>query len=484
MRRSGEPSTEETKVDAAHPEKPAVSQKPAWNEVQAVLLPGYGAWPDAWYLLLQVEDAACARRSLGALLPLVGNAAQVLHETRFARAGAKKAERLAFALSAAGFEALRASHTLPHGFSHEFRMGSSHPRRARVVGDTGVDAPENWFWGKERGALHALAILYFDTGPGGDDEQGAQEVRQNFERRLPGFRVLHGMLGRAHTHEPFGFRDGISQPRLEGAEAFRSAGAGQANQPIKAGEFLLGYVNEFSERPRSPFVPRAEDSQRRLRPHPDAPAERADFGFGGSFLVLRQLEQDVEGFRRFVEHHPDGERMAARIFGRWKSGAPLVRAPDADDPALAGANDFDYHDVDPHGLRCPLGAHIRRANPRDALTLDDFGESPAFAASLVRGRRIIRRSRTYREDGKTGLLFGCLCADLERQFEFIQQQWFHQPGFSGLGDENDPLTVGGAFSVQRNTHSTRVRLGKWVRVRGSAYFFLPSLPALHYLASR
>ncbi len=465
-----------------------MSQKPAWNEVQAVLLPGYGAWPGAWYLLLQVENAARARRSLGALLPTVGSAAQVLRETRGARAGEKKAERAAFALSAAGFEALQVSHSLSQGFSHEFRMGSSHPRRARVVGDTGIDAPENWFWGKERDALHALAILYFDAGPGdgdggdGDEQDAAQEVRQNFERRLAGFRVVHGMLGHAHTHEPFGFRDGISQPRLEGAEAFRSAGAGQTNQPIRAGEFLLGYVNEFSERPRSPFVPRAEDAGRRLRPHPDAPAVHADFGFGGSFLVLRQLEQDVEGFQRFVRSHPDGEKMAARIFGRWKSGAPLVRAPEADDPALAGANGFDYHDVDPHGLRCPLGAHIRRANPRDALTLDDFGESPAFAAGLVRGRRIIRRSRTYRENGKTGLLFGCLCADLERQFEFIQQQWFTGPGFAGLGDEGDPLTVGGDFSVQRNTHSSRVRLDKWVRVRGSAYFFLPSLPALHYLA--
>lgn len=458
-----------------------MSQRPAWKDVQAMLLPGYGAWPCAWYLLLQVEDAARARRSLGALLPLVGSAEQVLKETRFARAGAKQAERVAFALSAAGLEALQVSHGLPHGFSHEFQVGSSHPRRARVVGDTGEDAPENWHWGGERDALHALAILYFDTGPG-DEEQGTREVRQNFERRLAGFRVVHGMLGRAHTHEPFGFRDGISQPHLEGAEAFRRGGVGQVNQPIKAGEFLFGYVNEFSERPRSPSVPRAEDPLHMLRPHPDAPGERADFGFGGSFLVLRQLEQDVEGFRRFVENHPDGERMAARIFGRWKSGAPLVLAQGADDPALAAANSFNYHDIDQDGLRCPLGAHIRRANPRDALTLDDFGESPAFAASLVRGRRIIRRSRTYRENGKTGLLFGCLCADLERQFEFIQQQWFTQPGFSGLGDEQDPLTRGGAFSVQRNTHTTRVRLDRWVRVRGSAYFFLPSLTALHYLA--
>ena len=201
------------------------------------------------------------------------------------------------------------------------------------------------------------------------------------------------------------------------------------------------------------------------------------------------------------------------MVGRWPSGAPLVETPDRDDPRLGDDNDFGYYHTDPLGLACPLGAHIRRMNPRDSLD-----PQPGTDASLAvnDGHRLLRRGRSYgpgtgapaaagpaatgnnghaerlaRADvapgSGTGLHFICLVASLIRQFEFVQHTWLNNPTFHGLYDDTDPLIGsrhprGATFTVPARPVRRRYRdLPQFVRTRGGAYFFLPGISALRYL---
>ena len=171
--------------------------------------------------------------------------------------------------------------------------------------------------------------------------------------------------------EPFGFRDGISQPFVEGLSK-----TGPPETTVRAGEFVLGYPNEYGLYTDRPLLDASADPGGTL-PRDAEGSGRADLGRNGSYLVFRQLRQDVPGFWRYVDdatRRPDGSsdpearlRLASKMVGRWPSGAPLTLAPDADDPSLADANDFAYHELDPRGARCPVGSHIRRSHPRDSL---------------------------------------------------------------------------------------------------------------------
>jgi len=190
--------------------------------------------------------------------------------------------------------------------------------------------------------------------------------------------------------------------------------------------------------------------------------------------------------------------LAARMVGRWPSGAPLTRSPGADRPETAADNDFGYAAEDEHGDRCPLGAHVRRTNPRDSLPPD-----PGTKKSVAVGKRhrLLRRGRSYgppidvdqalageAEAVDRGLHFLALCADIARQFEFISHTWVQNPTFAGLLDDADPLLGGHAargnsFTVQGEPVRTRVTgVPPFVTVRGGGYFFLPSARALRYLA--
>jgi deferrochelatase/peroxidase EfeB len=181
--------------------------------------------------------------------------------------------------------------------------------------------------------------------------------------------------------------------------------------------------------------------------------------------------------------------FAARMVGRWPNGMPLVHAPDNEDP-VRSENEFGYRELDPHGLRCPMGAHIRRSNPRDSL-----GEDGATSLGRTNLHRLMRRGRVYSEpSGRKGLIFMALNANLRRQFEFIQQTWINNPKFGGLSAERDPLVGRCGYDVDdqrlpriftRSMLPVRERclgLPSFVRVRGGGYFFLPSMRALSYLA--
>ena len=281
---------------------------------------------------------------------------------------------------------------------------------------------------------------------------------------------------------------------------------------VRAGEFVLGYPNEYGRYTESPTVAASSDPTGIL-PGARSDGRGRDLGRNGTYLVLRQLAQHVHRFWQFADRVSSGPgrrqdpaervRVAAKMVGRWPEGAPLVLSPDRDDPKLSGANDFAYHGADPNGERCPVGAHVRRANPRDSLDPD-----PGSRASVAinKRHRILRRGRGYgtrisidealangsdpASDEGRGLHFLCLNANIARQFEFIQHSWINDPTFVGLYGDPDPLVGARSgdrrdFTIQASPVRTRLEaVPEFVSVRGGAYFFLPGIRALRYLATR
>jgi deferrochelatase/peroxidase EfeB len=196
---------------------------------------------------------------------------------------------------------------------------------------------------------------------------------------------------------------------------------------------------------------------------------------------MRQLRQDVQAFRSFLESAaPDSraaqERLAARMVGRWPNGTSVVVAPEREaQVAEEHLNDFRYFPLDRHGFRCPIGSHVRRSNQRDSTAAID---TMKHALKRVNSHRLLRRGRLYGpgfdplrpDDGERGLVFICMNTDLRRQFEFVQQSWLHGAQFGGLLDERDPLVgPGGAFTVQCPEGNQHVSgLKPFVTVRGGA----------------
>jgi deferrochelatase/peroxidase EfeB len=278
----------------------------------------------------------------------------------------------------------------------------------------------------------------------------------------------------------------------------------------------------------SPQVLASTDREGALPPAPARP-DYKDFGRNGSYLVFRQLAQNVRAFWQYVydakdkvPNAPPGAAgaawLAARLVGRWPNGTPVTQYPDAPGPeSQCNANDFLYYERgDEFGGRCPIGAHIRRTNPRDtALPVPHDVELSGSAADekkrkdllgLTALHRIVRRARMYgdpvdphydperlrnADDKERGLQFLAFNANLSRQFEFVQSNWAVNPTFAGLSRDPDPILgpqrehpfPAGDFTLPgcptRRIHG----LPRVVEVRGGAYFFMPSRAALRYLAA-
>jgi len=354
-------------------------------------------------------------------------------------------------------------------FPEEFRQGMV--SRAQMLGDTGANDPKNWVDKTASPDLHAIMILF--------SRDAAERIRCVAEHdklvaQCAGVEALSTLDLDAtppfdYAHDHFGYRDRLSQPAIEGSGNEPTPGSGG---PLKAGEFILGYPDESGPGP--------------ALPQPQILARN------GSFMAYRRLEEHVGKFRDFLRDHgqtpEEQELVAAKLMGRWRSGAPLVLAPEKDDPALGADpkrnNDFNYKQQDPKGYAVPLGSHIRRMNPRDT------------GANMNR-RRMIRRGATYGthlpegtpDDGvERGIAAFVICASLIRQFEFAQNVWVNDKNFHELGNEHDPI-IGNQdgtleFKIpKRPIRKTITGLPAFTSVRGGAYFFLPGLKALRWLAA-
>ena len=298
--------------------------------------------------------------------------------------------------------------------------------------------------------------------------------------------------------EHFGFRDGISQPIPIG-----SGIEGPAKDMLQPGEFILGYKNEYHVFPQSPLIEIEEGDINILQPDP-AGSGKKDLGKNGTYLVLRQLDQNVHSFWEFMNEKSKNEdgslneaesiKLASKMMGRWPNGAPITKYPDKDPGNIGSVNDFGYATSDADGSKCPFGAHIRRTNPRDSF--EDSNEK--ISLKLSNRHRIIRRARLYGEPiigspvdhspkGVVGLLFNCFNADISRQFEFIQYTWANLKKTKELYNDPDPI-IGVKESPAENelqnftiqghpVNQTVSGLQRFVTVRGGAYLFFPSITA-------
>lgn len=416
----------------------------------------------ARYEFLTFRQSAGAREWLKGILEKVGTAKAVESHDSYTR-------WVTVAFTWNGLRVLGVDETSLATFPEEFRQGMA--ARAEIVGATGDNHPTHWVGGLERSDLHAIVVLFARDIT--ERERCRQEHRE-YLLQCDGVKVLSSLDLEAippftYAHEHFGYRDRLSQPYIKGTDGEPTPGSGPA---INAGEFFLGYTDENG---------------------PPAGLPKPDIlSHNGSYLAYLRLEEHVGAFRDFLRQHGETQEqqewIAAKLMGRWRSGAPLVLAPDKDDPELGGdmqrTNDFDYAKMDPYGYGCPLGAHIRRMNPRDT------------GVNMQR-RRMIRRGGTYGpplpegkpEDGvERGIAAFVGCASLVRQFEFAMNVWANDPNFHELGNERDPIfgTQDGTYDMtipKRPIRRKITGLPSFTTMRGGAYFFLPGIRALRYLAS-
>lgn len=446
------------------------------TDIQGNLLRAY-AYPHTRYVFLNLRDADKARAFIAAVIPHITNSE--------IWADKKPPSTLNFALSRTALTALELPLATINSFPVEFLEGMA--ARATALGDVGDSAPDKWeaMWqGRVDLWMSINALTQVDR-----EQRYAQLVdivSATEGAEILGYQNGDSLVidGNPCAKEHFGYSDGYSQPDFYGSHSENTPGDGKINhggwKDLADGEFILGYANEALELQASPL--------------PETLSKN------GSFLVYRKLEQDVKGFRDYVNEwgprYPGGsEKLMAKFVGRWRDGTPLALSPDSMDATLASDiarnNDFTYAD-DPEGVRCPIGAHVRRANPRDSI---------GFRGKLASRRRILRRGIPYGpyvpegqpvDDQERGIVFMVLNANINRQFEFVQQQWINYGNDFHLGEDSDPLLGNRSNSPGRfvipgdpaKGEKTFVCSGmqSFVTLRGGDYFFLPSLTALQLLA--
>jgi Dyp-type peroxidase family len=427
------------------------------GDIQAgVLMPRPNPYAGS-YLALRIDDRHAGRELLRRLIPLLEPAA------RFDPA---RPVSLAVALSFAGLKALGVPQESLASFPAEFQQGMA--ARAAYIGDVGHSAPEHWEAPLGSKDVHlVVTALARDTAL----METLVKLAEDAVRDLPGVTpVWHlDVHVPADGHEQFGFKDSISQPAVEGTGIL---GSNPHEAPLKAGEFVLGYVDETGS---VATVPQPEV-----------------LGRNGTYVAFRKLHQKVAAFRRYLAgkvSDPAGQEwLAAKMVGRWQSGAPLALSRDRDDPELGAdpkRNNAFMYGGDPRGLQCPMSSHARRMNARDAVI-----------TGQVRLHRIIRRGTNYgptlppgvlEDDGADrGLMFAFVGAQLDRQFEFVQRQWLNDGKFIGAPAETDPL-IGGfedrQFTIPHRPIRRRLQgIPAFVVNRGGEYCFMPGLRALRWLA--
>ena len=441
------------------------------DDIQGLVLRGY-AMPALRVFVLRVVEPRAGRALVGAL----AGADPALAVTSAAPWSDKPARCFNVGITFEGLRALEVPADSLASFPVDFVQGAA--ARAGNVGDKGSSAPEHWIGGLGSDGVHLVVICFAADGAALD--QASNELRGHLGA-LGGLEELPHHDGAAlpgHVAH-FGYRDGFSQPTIEGAPPTHFV---DPLPVVPAGAFLFGYP---SQHPGLTYAV----------PTPD------ELGSNGSFMALRLLEQDVAGFEAFLVDAGqrlglDPELVAAKLCGRWRNGVPLALSPETDrpEPALAEEemNDVDYAGPGPHdsrGVRCPIGSHIRRTNPRSSRVRGGGGHL----------HRLVRRGLPFGppfdpdhpDDGiARGLVGMFIGISLVDQFEFVMAEWVNDGRFAGgLGPTSDPLIGGDVdrqrFRIAREGQPDLELVGftSFVRTRGGAYCFLPSLGALRWLAA-
>lgn len=490
-----------------------------FDDLQALLRFGHGNLADTCFMLLNIADAAAAKQWL--------SSAPVSSATK---TNPPPDTALQIAFSVDGLRAMGVQESIIEGFSDEFITGmAGDESRSRRLGDTGSNAPAFWQWGGDPAQVpHILLLLYARKG-------GIKSWKKTVEgdRFATAFQLLSILpTNDLRRIEPFGFADGISQPKIDW-ERQQSTDLHERDRYsnwLAPGEVVLGYPNEYGLFTTRPLIdPQSERLAAELPDAEDEPSMK-DFGRNGSYLMIRQLHQDVPGFWQFLDKatgsNPEKrEQLAASMVGRERNGSPLTPPATAQIPGISQqdqSNHFNY-EADPSGHKCPVGAHIRRANPRTGdfppgvtgfisrlIKSFGFGQNRPDEDLIASSRfhRLLRRGRSYGphlspEDAietdapaaERGLQFICLVANISRQFEFVQNAWSMSSRFAGVQLERDPLL--GVREPLLNGDETdhfnhpdpsgpmrkTCRLPQFITMRGGGYFFMPGLRALQYIAA-
>jgi Dyp-type peroxidase family len=518
------------------------------HDVQGGILKSYGRYgfPKAYFLFLAVTHEDKARAFVRKLTPSITTSIAWANVESGEKGFPKPTVTTNVAFSYRGLRAVGLPRESLQSFPDEFAMGMQ-PRRA-ILGDDGASAPERWdpMW-NDPDAIHLMIWI------NGQTQQSVEErYRQivDLVAAVGGVAILKGhrnqdgredlpyqdataiyQNGEPTPREHFGYVDGISDPFFKGVSAYEQnvMGGGKVTgknpatragwAPLETGEFLLGHKDESCEWPEAP--------------------DPALLARNGTYVVYRKLHENVGAFDQYLDRmgrdFPGGpEALAAKFAGRWRNGAPLSTFPtekDANDFAATWAaakaaihaaktpearnaakqefgrlnakfTAYDFRD-DLDGARCPLGAHVRRANPRSAL---EFGQDGAFETpgAVSNRRRILRRGLPYgdsserRDEGEHGVIFMALNASIRRQFEFVQQQWINYGNDFQLANDKDPLLGNHGVGADGKGNGTMVvqvakndpkppficsHIPRFVETRGGEYFFMPSLTALRMIGA-
>lgn len=478
----------------------------AWADVQGLVYSGYGTLPWAQALFLDLTHAQSGwLTSLRAVAPITDGRPIVEPKVCVDKAAAIAFTGTGLAAMGLGEDALKT-------FSLPFREGMHQQNRRRRLGDDGptvVDGGPQWSGNTPTSlatpaAVHALLLVYHRSEP--DLDQYAEEARKALlaqkvvivrEIKLD---IKPDQCGKVREH--FGFADGVSQP-LPYLDNGRDGPPGHDPwNEIPLGEVLIGYRNAHAEIAPGPQVPAADSAARwELLDSGNAPEGFRDLGLNGTYMVVRELRQDVGRFWTSLETQAGilrrqggdagqvtAEWLAERIVGRDRDGRLLCPVGTSVED---GDNRFGFRSRDPHGFGCPLGSHVRRANPRDGLAPDE--DSAETLRAAANNHRIMRRGRKFgkttadprHDDGEErGLLFICLNTDIARQFEFVQQTWLLNPNFATLYQERDPLVgPNGPLTIPQDPLRRIVDVETYIKLVGGEYFFLPGIRALAYLES-
>lgn len=419
-----------------------------YADIQGIVASGHLSHRASLFCLLKFENPAQLKALLGEI------------EINVAQGESADAFVFNVAVTSVGLSFLGLTEKTICTFAPEFQLGMRNGVYADYIGDTGRDHPDQWSWSDQDS--HVALFVYSKTTL--DSLPVNLKAYQSF--------VVFELATNSQLNEPFGFRDGISNPRPI-PTATNAA-------DVSLGEFVLGHADNNQNIELAPYVSAEYDRKNFLSPaeaHYHSNGKFRNLGRNGSYLAIRQLAQHPKIF----ESYTDGvaaktewspEQISAKLIGREKNGTPLT-------PLTSG--ELSFSPADSTGQYCPVGSHVRRAHPRDSLK-----PPPEASLASTEHHRILRRGRSFDDGKQKGILFVCLQASISRQFEQVQKVWLRNTRFTLNGGESDPLTAidsdGGQFSIVRDGIAHRLpAVPKLSTVIGGGFFFLPSLSCVRFL---